>query len=442
MKRMRVLWAGATLLLALFGCSNNNNGKEIQGGGVYSPIITGIQSNHEPAIRGAANELTVLVTNVNNYPLTYHWMAGAGSLAESTSATVTWTAPDSIGSFPVTVSIEADDGAGTHFFKSTTFQIFVENEYVRWTESSDVQFDEAPTASGGVIFAQFRNIATGESDIYTVTAAGLSMEQLTQGFERAYSPTVRADGLTMVFAGRVSPTDTIMLWIAPAAGANLADPSTTYRFTAPKISPSHRIVGNPRFSPTSNWLLYDSDSTSGGSPRLWYRQVVDSPISPEKIVTAPNGSYWTSNWGPDVDHDGLPDSVICQGISFFGQNGQLSRGLVKFASAPGQSDTEPWLADLNATEPDWSPDGHHIVFVKPNLEGARDIWIINAASSNPNDAIRVTKGPADDSHPRFSPDGTKIYFLSNRVSKYGLNGVYDTERRGTNIWTVARFDKP
>ena len=436
------MWAGATLLLALFGCSNKND-KEIQGGGTYSPIITGIQSDHEPAIRGAANELTVLVTNVNNYPLTYHWKAGAGTLADSTTATVTWTAPDSVGSFPVTVSIEADDGAGTHFFRSTTFQIFVENETVRWTQSTDVQFDEAPTPSGGIIFAQFRDISAGTSDLYSVAAPGLGPELLTTGFERAYSPTVRADGGKMVFVGRVNLADTLMLWIAPATGTNLgAVPEETYRFTAPKISPAHRLVGSPRFSLESNWLLYDSDSSSGGSPRLWYQQDTYSPISPVKVVTSPNGSYWNSNWGPDVDHDGFPDSIVCQGISFFGQNGQVPRGLLKFASVAGQSDTGPWLNDLGATEPDWSPDGLHIVFVRKNLIGDRDIWIINAASSNPNDAVRVTRGPADDAHPRFSADGTKIYFVSNRGNKYGLNGVYDTERRGTNIWSVARFDKP
>jgi dipeptidyl aminopeptidase/acylaminoacyl peptidase len=135
--------------------------------------------------------------------------------------------------------------------------------------------------------------------------------------------------------------------------------------------------------------------------------------------------------------------VVCQGITFFGQNGQLARGLLKFGSVTGQVDPgSPWLNDLTATEPDWSPDGHHIVFVRPNPVGDRDIWIINAASSNPNDAIRVTHGPADDAHPRFSADGTKIFFISNRANRYGLNGIYDTERRGINIWTVARFDKP
>jgi hypothetical protein len=51
-------------------------------------------------------------------------------------------------------------------------------------------------------------------------------------------------------------------------------------------------------------------------------------------------------------------------------------------------------------------------------------------------------GPADDAHPRFSFDGTKIYFVSNRADRYGLNGVFGTERRGYNVWAVSRFDRP
>jgi Tol biopolymer transport system component len=54
----------------------------------------------------------------------------------------------------------------------------------------------------------------------------------------------------------------------------------------------------------------------------------------------------------------------------------------------------------------------------------------------------VTSGPADDSHPRFSADGNSIVFVSNRADRYGLNGIYSTERRGYNIWSVQRFDRP
>jgi len=446
MKRIRV-WAGAVavLLLALSGCSKNSD-KSVSGGGTYSPIITGISANNEPAIRGDVNALTVLVTNVNNYPITYHWKATHGSLADSTSATVHWTAPDTIGSYPVTVSIESNDGKGAYFFKSTTFQIFVENQYVRWTSSTDVQFDPAPTGTGGVVFAQIVNPAVGGSEIYSLAGPALGAEQITSTFLKAFSPSMSSDGLDVAFAARKNPADSTMIWAGPATGC---DTTTAGRITTPTIiAPQHHLATFPRFSQQSNWLLFASDS-GRSLPTVWARQIV-TPLpayqpelgAPGSVYqpTSPVETYWTPNWGPDINHDGMPDSIICQGIVFFNQLGQISRGLIKFASTNGTDNV--WLADTSATEPDWSPDGSHIVFCRKNLEGDRDIWIINAASSNPNDAVRVTHGDADDSHPRFSADGSQILFVSNRADRYGLNGIYSTEHRGTNIWSVSRFDKP
>ncbi len=437
---MRGLWAGATLLLALSGCSEDGDDK-VKGGGVYSPIITGIASNKEPAVRGVANELTVLVTNVNNYPITYHWSAGAGSLTDSIGATATWVAPNAIGIYPVTVSIEArDDAADVNFFKSTTFQVYVDNEYIRWTKSTEIQFDPAPTPSGGVLFSQFRNIATGETDAYNVPDLGLSPERLTQNFFLARSPTMRFDGQQVAIAARKKSTDSLGIWVLPAAGG---DTSAAIPGALVDASVGRSRIANPRYARAANWCLYNSDEGSAPNPKPWFGPFT---AAPERLIVQgalATTTLWLPNWGPDGDGDDLPDSVVCQGFRFFGQSNQISTGLFKFPTRPPQDAGAAWLTDLAATEPDWSPDGQHIIYTKPNPgTGERDIWIIHAASSDPSTAVRVTTGPADDSQPRFSHDGSSIYFVSNRADRYGLNGIYTTERRGTNIWSVSGFDRP
>ncbi|HEU4764670.1 MAG TPA: hypothetical protein VFT93_03370, partial [Candidatus Eisenbacteria bacterium] len=102
-----------------------------------------------------------------------------------------------------------------------------------------------------------------------------------------------------------------------------------------------------------------------------------------------------------------------------------------------------WLDGQLLETPDWSPDGQYVTFVKRNAgTNDRDIWIINRSAADISQAVRVTSGPADDSQPRFSADGNSIFFISNRVDRYGVTGVYGTERRGTNIWSVAHFDRP
>ena len=438
MKWMRGLWAGASLLLVLSGCSEDPTGT-IENAGVYSPLITGLDADKEPAVRGVANEFTVLITNVSGFPITYHWSAAAGALTDSIGETAVWNAPDAVGTYPITVSIVSDDGAGNHFFKTTTFQVFVDNEYKRWTNSPEVQFDPDPTASGGVVFAQFRNSATGAADAYDISSPGLSPVQLTTGFQTLASPTMRSDNLTLCFVGKRSSADSVSIFSLPGTGGDPSMVSPVAWGTSGRL-----IVANARFARAGSWLVYNADSTSLFHPRPWFTDLA----TVEQKVLQQGGAgfgttFWTPAWGPDNDANGLPDSIVTVGFFLFKTLNQEPMGLFKFPTSPEQSTATQWLPDSTAAEVDWSPDGQHIVFTRRNpVAGDRDIWIINAGSNDPSTALRVTAGPADDSHPRFSYDGNSIVFVSNRVDHYGLNGIYNTERRGTNIWSVSRFDRP
>jgi len=85
-----------------------------------------------------------------------------------------------------------------------------------------------------------------------------------------------------------------------------------------------------------------------------------------------------------------------------------------------------------AEESAWSPDGTKIAFVsftnwgdyssEPNLE----ICVMNADGSN---QTRLTNNPAWDRYPAWSPDGTKIAFVSNRD---GNEEIYVMTADGSN----------
>ena len=439
MKWIRGLWAGACLLLVLSGCAKDPTGT-IKDAGSYSPIITGVHADNEPAVRDTTNEFTVLVTNVSGFPITYHWSAGAGAMTDSTGATAVWDAPNAIGTFPITASIVSDDGAGHSYFKTMTFQVFVDNGYTRWTRSPEVQFDPAPTQTG-VVYAQFRNIVTGAADIYSVTGAGASPTKLTQNFLTMASPSMQSDGLQIAFYGRRTTSDSVGIWLLPGTGGDPSMATHVVSKTSGQPTPA-----NPIFARTARWLLYNADSITATNPKPWFRDCTDLQIPAQRVLgqNVENiSTFWMPAWGPDTDANGLPDSVVCPGYFFFRAPSEMKLGLYKFATTPEQQSAVPWLLDYDAKEVDWSPNGQHIIYTKRNpISGDRDIWIINAASSDPSTAQRVTFGPADDSRPRFSRDGTEILFISNRTDHYGLNGIFNTERRGTNIWSVTRFDKP
>jgi len=436
-KWMRGLWAGACLLLVLSGCAKDPTGS-IKDAGVYSPLITGIAADHEPAIRDTTNEFTAIVTNVSGLPITYHWSAASGEMTDSIGVTAVWKAPNAVGTYPITVSIVSGS-----YFKTMTFQVYVDNELTRWTRTPEVQFDAAPIQSGGVLFAQFRNIVTGAADVYSLSAPGLSPVQLTQNFARITSPTMQADGLQLAFAGQRTTSDSISIWVLPGTGG---DPSMAVQ--AIPWSSEQLTLGNPRFSRTARWLLYNSDTLTAFNQKPWFLNMDLLYTSTPKNRVLASGvenlsTFLMPAWGPDTDGNGLPDSVVCPAYFLFGSPNQQPLGLFKFATTPEQSSAVQWLPDSTAAEVDWSANGSYIIYTKRNaLGGDRDIWIINAGSKDPTTAKRVTFGPADDSRPRFSPDGTTIFFVSDRADHYGLNGIYNTERRGTNIWTVTRFDRP
>jgi WD40 repeat protein len=444
MKLIRGLWVGAILLLVFQGCSKDPD--VVKGVGSYSPIITGLAIDNEPAWRGVPNQLTVQVNNVNGLPLTVHWSAAIGELTDSTGLSASWTPPDSIGTYDVTVSLEATDPAenNKYYFKTQTYHVAVGNQYERWTHTEAVQYDPAPIGQGaGLLFSQIRNNATGESDVWRLDAPMAGPTKIVSDFWIANSPSPRADRAEVIFAGRRRPSDPASIWLVDWAGGD----TTSARVVA-SVGTIQTILQHPRFAPSGTLALYTSDTTLTTHPRVWRRDVSNFALPPSPMLSEffPFFNDWRSpNWGPDIDNDDFPDSIITRGYFSFGGPGE-SRGLFKFGFA-NKVDPAPdellALPDTAAAEPDWSEDGEYIVYSRRN-DGAtdRDIWIMRADTNEPANAIRVTSGPADDSHPRFSPDGMTIYFVSTRADRYGLNGLYPTERRGTNLWSVRLFDRP
>jgi dipeptidyl aminopeptidase/acylaminoacyl peptidase len=87
------------------------------------------------------------------------------------------------------------------------------------------------------------------------------------------------------------------------------------------------------------------------------------------------------------------------------------------------------------SSPQWSPDGKQIAYVVTQADLGRaisaydsDVWLIDADGANgvANDR-RLTFANGTDTHPRWSPDGTRIAFLSDRG---GRNAIWLIDPRG------------
>ena len=71
---------------------------------------------------------------------------------------------------------------------------------------------------------------------------------------------------------------------------------------------------------------------------------------------------------------------------------------------------------MDAARPHWSPTGDRIAF-----QAGRDIWVVLAEGGAP---FKLTKDPATDQHPVWSPKGDELFFCSDRGGS-------------SNIWKVS-----
>jgi TolB protein len=85
--------------------------------------------------------------------------------------------------------------------------------------------------------------------------------------------------------------------------------------------------------------------------------------------------------------------------------------------------------------PDWSPDGKRILFdARPEDGGKRDVFVINADGTAKHN---LSRNPAGDGYSSWSPDGTKIAFVSTRA--HGSGDIYVMNADGTGQRQVTRL---
>jgi Tol biopolymer transport system component len=71
-------------------------------------------------------------------------------------------------------------------------------------------------------------------------------------------------------------------------------------------------------------------------------------------------------------------------------------------------------------DPDWSPDGSKIVFMSQWNESCCEPWEIWAMNRDGSGLTNLTQHPADDMFPDWSPDGTEILFSSTRDGGFDI----------------------
>ena len=106
-------------------------------------------------------------------------------------------------------------------------------------------------------------------------------------------------------------------------------------------------------------------------------------------------------------------------------------------SNPTRLTNEPGTED---SQPSWSPDGEKLVFVRTiTVENNPEIYVVDADGSNPTP---LTDNPSFEGAPAFSPDGSKIAFMSLRdgdseIFVMGPDGSTPTNLTNNSVYDAA-----
>lgn len=101
-----------------------------------------------------------------------------------------------------------------------------------------------------------------------------------------------------------------------------------------------------------------------------------------------------------------------------------SKMKVVFADRRGFANDARVLAD--GDEPRFSPDGKRVVFVSQRTKN-KDIWVMNCEGGM---QTQLTTDAKDDQNPCFSPDGKHIVYASNRAGNFD---IWVMEADGGNV---------
>lgn len=118
--------------------------------------------------------------------------------------------------------------------------------------------------------------------------------------------------------------------------------------------------------------------------------------------------------------------------------------LCLFLSLTAGAQTRPMqLEDLfrikRVSDPQLSPDGKSVAYTVTAVDKAAnrtnsDIWLVPTAGGTP---VQLTNSPKHDRHPRWSPDGSRILFESNRGGSFQLYAITVATGETAQLTTIS-----